>query len=196
MGNNIRRASCDYAWNIQQLPDGNLIMAGGTESYGAGLYDVYLIKMDPEGNVLWEKTYGGAASDCGYSLLQLADGGFLIAGNAESYGNGNPDVYLLRTDVAGEQLWEKTYGGSGSDYGWLCWKPLMVAMLSPGKKRSPGNKAYLAPYLLRVDAEGQLLGENTYGDGHAGFPFMVVAGWRTTMFSPVKSNRPRAMIYM
>ncbi len=161
--------SCDYAWNIQQLPDGNLIMAGGTESYGAGLYDVYLVKMDPEGNVLWEKTYGGAASDCGYSLLQLADGGFLIAGNAESYGNGNPDVYLLRTDAAGEQIWQKTYGGSGSDYGWFLLEAPDAGYAIAGEKEVTGEQgAYLVPYLLRVDAEGQLLGENTYGDGRAG----------------------------
>ena len=87
------------------------------------------------GKNLWR-----AASDCGYSLLQLADGGFLIAGNAESYGNGNPDVYLLRTDAAGEQIWQKTYGGSGSDYGWFLLEAPDAGYAIAGEKESPGSK--------------------------------------------------------
>ncbi len=162
-------ARCDYAWDIQQMKDGGLILAGGTESYGAGIYDVYLVKMDSGGETIWEKTYGGAASDCGYALLQLGDGGFLIAGNTESYGAGNPDVYLLRTDAAGEMLWQKTYGGSGSDYGWSLIEAPGGGYVIAGEKEAAGEQgACLVPYLLQVGADGALLRENTYGDGRSG----------------------------
>ncbi len=157
---------CDYAWSVRQTKDGGFIMAGGTESFGAGIYDVYLVKLDSSGNVVWEKTYGGAASDCGYSLLQLADGGFLIAGNAESFGAGNPDVYLLRTDAGGELIWQKTYGGSGSDYGWLLLEAAGGGYVIAGEKEVSGEQgAGFAAYLLKVDNHGNLLWEKTYGGG-------------------------------
>lgn len=157
---------CDYAWSVQQTKDGGFIMAGGTESFGAGIYDVYLVKLDSSGNVVWEKTYGGAASDCGYSLLQLADGGFLIAGNAESFGAGNPDVYLLRTDAGGEMIWQKTYGGSGSDYGWVLLEAAGGGYVIAGEKEVSGEQgAGFAAYLLKVDFHGNLLWEKIYGGG-------------------------------
>jgi len=162
-------ARCDYAWTVQETEDGGFILAGGTESYGAGIYDAYLIRMDSGGNVIWEKTYGGAASDCGYALLQPADGGFLIAGNTESGGTGNPDVYLVRTDAGGKMLWQKTYGGSGSDYGWSLLEAPHGGYIIAGEKEEAGEQgACLAPYLLQVDADGSQLRENTYGNGRAG----------------------------
>ncbi|MDD4334144.1 MAG: hypothetical protein PHY77_00870 [Desulfotomaculaceae bacterium] len=161
---------CDYAWSVQQTKDGGFIMAGGTESFGAGIYDVYLVKLDSSGDLIWEKTYGGAVSDCGYSLLQLADGGFLIAGNTESFGAGNTDVYLLRIDAGGEMIWQKTYGGSGSDYGWaLAAAPDGGGYIIAGEKEMAGEQgAIFTTYLLQVDPDGSLLWENTYGNGRAG----------------------------
>ncbi|MDD4369386.1 MAG: hypothetical protein PHP39_10705 [Oscillospiraceae bacterium] len=159
---------CDYAWSVRQTKEGGFIMAGGTESFGAGIYDVYLVKLDSSGNIIWEKTYGGAASDCGYSLLQLADGGFLIAGNTESFGAGNPDVYLLRTDAGGEMIWQKTYGGSGSDYGWSMVEVSGGGYIIAGEKEVAGEHGSgFTAYLLKVDTDGNQLWENTYGNGSA-----------------------------
>lgn len=161
-------ARCDYAWSVRQTKDGGFIMAGGTESFGAGIYDVYLVKLDSTGNVVWEKTFGGSASDCGYSLLQLADGGFLVAGSAESFSAGNPDVYLLRTDADGEMIWQKTYGGSGSDYGWHLLEAAGGGYVIAGEKEVVNEQgAGFAAYLLKVDDDGKQLWENTYGNGKA-----------------------------
>lgn len=160
----IGGAGSDYAWSVQQTRDGGFILAGGTESYGAGSYDVYLIKMDGAGNVIWEKTYGGAASDSAYAVLQLAGGGYLIAGNAESFGAGDPDVYLLKTDSEGEIIWQKTYGGSGSDYGWSLLDALDGGYIIAGEKEVAGEQGgRFAAYLLKVDPEGNKMWENTYG---------------------------------
>ncbi len=157
---------CDYAWSVQQTKDGGFIIAGGTESFGAGIYDVYLIKLDASGNEIWEKTYGGAGSDCGYAVLQLDDGGYLIAGNAESYGTGNPDVYLLKTDSDGNMAWQKTYGGSGSEYGWSLLEAVDNGYVIAGEKEIAGDQGgVFAAYLLKVDTDGNELWENTYGSG-------------------------------
>ncbi len=63
-------------------------------------------------NILWTKTYGGIQDDAGYSIQGCADGGFIFAGTTYSFSIGGSDVYLIRTDIDGDTLWTKTYGGN------------------------------------------------------------------------------------
>lgn len=79
--------------------------------------DVFLIKTDLDGNVLWSKTFGGSGFEYGASMVETSDGGFAIAGITNSSGFGNQDVYLIHTNPMGESPWEKTYGGAGDDQG-------------------------------------------------------------------------------
>ncbi|SMB93233.1 hypothetical protein SAMN00808754_0823 [Thermanaeromonas toyohensis ToBE] len=161
---------CDYAWSVQQTRDGGFIFAGGTESFGAGLYDIYLIKLDAAGNKLWERTYGGKGSDCGYAVQELDDGGYLIAGNSESFSAGYPDVYLIKTDVNGQIIWQKTYGGQGSDYGWSLTLTSDGGYVIAGEKEIVSDQGnILAAYLFKVDPEGKVLWEKTYGNKTSSF---------------------------
>ncbi|TES92242.1 MAG: T9SS type A sorting domain-containing protein, partial [Candidatus Cloacimonadota bacterium] len=76
-----------------------------TESFGAGIYDVYLIKTDSNGDTTWTKTYGGSNTDYGYSVVETSDDGCIIAGYTESFGAGSYDVYLAKTEpLAGIEL--------------------------------------------------------------------------------------------
>ena len=154
---------CDYAWAVQQTKDGGFIVAGGTESYGAGLYDVYLIKLDSFGNEIWEKTYGGTGSDCAYAVRQLDDGGYLVVGNTDSFGAVNPDVYLIKMDGDGKMIWQKTYGGKGSDYGWSLLKAEDGGYLIAGEKEIVSDQGGgFAAYLIKVGHDGNELWEKTY----------------------------------
>ena len=90
-----------------------------TSSFGAGSYDVYLIKTDASGDTLWTRTYGGPDGDRGHSVQQTADGGYIIAGSTNSFGAGRRDVYLIKTNAQGDTLWTRTYGGSDDDAGQL-----------------------------------------------------------------------------
>jgi hypothetical protein len=94
---------------------GGYIIAGRTFSTGAGLFDMYLVKTDAAGNLTWQKTYGGSSSDEACAVVQTADGGYAVAGFTDSYGAGNFDVYLVKTDASGNKLWQKTYGGAQDD---------------------------------------------------------------------------------
>ncbi|MGB9722259.1 MAG: T9SS type A sorting domain-containing protein, partial [bacterium] len=85
---------------ITPIGGNGYIIVGYTSSTGMGDADVYLLKIDPTGQVLWSKTYGGVHADIGYSVRQTSDGGYIITGSTTSYSNST-DVYLLKTDSLG-----------------------------------------------------------------------------------------------
>jgi len=108
----------DWARSIIKCHDGNFIIVGKTVSSGAGRGDVYVVKVDADGNILWEKTFGGSESDWANSILEIPDGGYLIVGGTRSYGNGESDTYMVRLDAEGNKLWERTFPESeGADWG-------------------------------------------------------------------------------
>jgi len=84
-----------------QTADGGYAIAGLTQSFGAGEWDVYVVKLGANGNLQWTKTTGGPKDDWGTSLIQTADGGYAIAGLTQSFGAGGLDVYVVKLDKNG-----------------------------------------------------------------------------------------------
>jgi TolB-like protein len=104
----------DWARSVQQTSDGGYIVAGYTESFGAGSINVFLIKTDANGNIIWAKTYGGMHGDIAYSVQQTSDGGYIVAGYTAPWGLCC-DVFLIKTDVNGNLQWAKTYSATYDD---------------------------------------------------------------------------------
>ncbi|MBU1650838.1 hypothetical protein KKA00_01345, partial [bacterium] len=104
----------DYGYCVQQITDGGYIITGMTQIGGSYWGpDVYLVKADVLGNELWYRTFGGTDADWGYSVQQTFDGGYIIVGHTESFGAGNEDIYLIKTNYLGAEDWSHTFGGSG-----------------------------------------------------------------------------------
>ncbi len=152
----------DEAHCVKQTSDGGYIIAGHTGSYGAGLDDVYLIKTDSSGNLLWSKTFGGSSYDYGYGVEQTSDGGYIVVGETSSFGAGSYDVYLIKTDPSGNVLWEKTFGGSGAEYGYSVKELPDRGYIITGGTNSFGVDSFDI-YIIRTDENGNLLWEKTIG---------------------------------
>ncbi len=92
----------DFAYSVVQTGDGGYAIAGHTESFGVGAYDLWLVKTDSDGNEEWNQTYGGTDSDSAYSMVQTSSGGYAIAGSTNSFGAGDMDFWLVKTDSNGK----------------------------------------------------------------------------------------------
>jgi len=100
----------EYGNACSIVDDGYLIL-GYTTSFGSGSKDVYLVKLDKNGNELWSKTYGGNSWDVGTAICRAENGGYYICGYTHSFGWGEEDIYLVSIDLDGNEMWSKTYGG-------------------------------------------------------------------------------------
>jgi hypothetical protein len=155
-------SDADYGYGVQQTSDGGYIIAGETASFGAGSYDIYLVKTDANGDTLWIRTYGGSGSDEARSVQQTADGGYILAGSTTSFGAGRSDVYLLKTDANGNTLWTRAYGGSNYDEAMFVQETTDGGYIIAGSTRSFGAGGWDV-YLLKTDANGDTLWTRTYG---------------------------------
>ena len=105
----------EYGYSVQQTTDEGYIITGLTNSFGTGNGDVWLIRTDQNGTEIWSRTIGGIYEDSGSSVFQTSDGGFVIAGRTESYGAGKEDLWVIRTDHNGIEIWNMTFGGIEED---------------------------------------------------------------------------------
>jgi hypothetical protein len=155
-------SSIDEGYSVQQTTDGGYIIVGETWSYGAGVSDVYLIKTDPNGNDIWQKTFGGYDSDMGSSVQQTSDGGYIIAGNTSSYGAGVFDVYLIKTDPNGNMQWQKTFDESVFEVGYSVQQTTDDGYIIAGFTtfHLPSEDSV---YLIKTDPNGNKKWQKTFG---------------------------------
>jgi hypothetical protein len=152
----------DLANSVVQTIDGGYILAGRTDSLGTFCGDFWLIKTDSNGNMQWNRAYGGISTDEAFSVIQTSDGGYALAGNTWSYGNGQSDSWLVKTDSNGNMQWNKTYGGEGYEGA-----RSLIQMNDGGYIIGGYTGSYEPPYssfwLIRTDSFGNMQWNKTYG---------------------------------
>ncbi len=151
----------DRGVHVTPIGDEGYAAVGATASSGKGGQDVYLVRTDTGGKVLWTRTYGGDADDHGWSVGQTADG-LILAGFTKSFGAGGFDFYLIKTDMAGEVAWWKTYGGKGDDRCWALATTKDGGFVLAGETNSRG-KGERDILLIKTDSEGKESWSRTFG---------------------------------
>ena len=148
--------------SLIQTSDGGYAIAGKTNSFGAGRWDVYVVKLDAKGNLQWTQTIGGPGPEIGYSLIQTSNGGYAIAGTTGSFGAGKADVYVVKLDTNGNLQWTKTIGGPKDDWG------SSLIQSSDGGYAIAGYTISFGAggddvYVVKLDASGNLQWTKTIG---------------------------------
>jgi hypothetical protein len=161
----------DYAYSVQQTSDGGYIVAGVTLSFGTGGPDIFLIKTDANGNIVWAKTYRGTGWNEAYSVQQTSDGGYIVAGGKWSFGAGY-DALLVKTDANGNIQWAKTYGGTDYDIAFSVQQTSDGGYIVEGVTLSLGAGGGDV-FLIKTDADGNIIWAKTYGGTDLDWAFSV-----------------------
>jgi hypothetical protein len=158
--------------SLVETSDGSYLLAGGKSSESGGL-QAWVVKVDTEGAIQWEQTYGGDGNDWANPVIETADGSYLVANVTESIGNGEGDAWLVNVDTDGVTQWEKTYGGNATDW------PNTLIETSDGGYLFAGTTASVGSakndgWLVKIDTEGTIQWEQTYGEAEENWGYSVI----------------------
>jgi len=155
-------SDADFPYSIQITSDGGYIVAGGTYSFGAGDLDLWILKLTSFGDIEWQNTYGGGSYDRALSIQQTDDGGYIVAGEINSFGAGLADLWILKLTSSGDIEWQQTYGGSDTD-----WIPSIQQTSDGGYIVSAITESFGAGladlWILKLTSSGDIEWQQTYG---------------------------------
>ena len=150
---------CEEAYDIQRSDDSCYVITGYVDV--SGMQDVMILKIDQDGDTVWLQTYGGSNWDEGRSIQQTSDGGYIVTGYTHSFGAGEWDVWLLKTDSLGDTVWTKTYGDTRRDIGECVRQTSDNGYIITGTMETAAGLYRI--YLIRTDSLGDTLWTRTYG---------------------------------
>lgn len=185
----------DIAYDIEQTNDLGFIVVGSTDSFGSASSDVWVLKLDPDGEIEWQKRYGGSHADVAYDIEKTNDGGFIMAGETGSFGASsdgynNSDVWVLKLDPDGNVQWQKRYGRDRMDRANSIRQTSDGAYVVAGSTQVPTEEDgwYVDnAWVLKLSEEdGEIVWQRVYGSGYysglnsvveSSDGNLVVAGW-------------------
>ncbi len=147
--------------SIQQTSDGGYVVAGPTNSFGAGANDMWVLKLDAGGDIQWEKTYGGTKADVAHAIQQTSDGGYVVAGFTMSFGAGSRDYFVVKLDSEGGIEWQTSYGGAKDDVIRFIKQVSDGGYLAAGFTHSFGTSGDIM--LIKLDSLGNVEWQKRYG---------------------------------
>ncbi len=177
---NYGGAQADFCFDAKQTADGGYILVGSTfsgngdVSLNKGFYDYWIVRLDAQGNLFWEKSYGGTGEERAYSVILTAAGEIVVAGTTNSSGydipgnNGSYDYWIIKLAEDGNLIWSRTFGGSNEERSLAMTPSLDGGLLIAGFAASANgnllnNYGSRDGWLLKLDAEGQIIWEKNFG---------------------------------
>jgi hypothetical protein len=156
----------DMCWSLVECQDGGFALGCRTDSFGAGAWDMWLIRTNSTGHLQWSQTFGGSSHEHGMSIVECADHGFALSGSTQSFGGGWGDMYVVRTDENGTLLWSKTFGGTDYESGWriITCSAGGFAIAGYNYSEGPVDRDF---WLVRIDDDGNHLWDQYYIPGSA-----------------------------
>lgn len=143
----------DWGSCVVELGNGDLVVSGRTNSMGYGGYDTFIARYNSSGDEIWFKNYGGTADDSGGKIIVTNDSSIVFSGTTYSFGHGAGDLYLIKTNLNGDTLWTKTYGGGNDDMGGgSIYQTNDNGFITGGITNSFGNGVEM--YLVKTRADG------------------------------------------
>ena len=152
----------DTAYSVIETVDGGFLVLGRTDNGGTSFFDLCLVKINSNGVEQWSQTYGGAEPEIGYSIVNDVNGGYVITGVTNSFGEGNGDVWLLKVDEAVNVVWSNTFGGSNLDIGFEVKQVSDNGFVITGITSSTAGYSENL-YLVKTDENGDLEWEKDLG---------------------------------
>ncbi len=152
----------DEAHSIIQTKDGDYVIVGATQSKGAGEWDTWVIKLDEQGNMEWDKTFGGSDDDCAYSIIQTEDESYVISGYTWSKGVGKADAWVIKLNNKGNMVWNKTFGGYDDDIARSIIQTEDGDYVIVGETQSKGAGEWDA-WIIKIDEQGNMEWDKTIG---------------------------------
>ena len=161
----------EIGWDVEPLSDGTYVMTGragsisGDVSVNLGNYDCWTIRLDANGNLLWDLSIGGAVTDFGVDIDEASDGNYLVAGSSRPSSDQN--FMLAKISTTGSQLWKQLYGGSGNDIAYSVVEVsdgyMVAGYVTSTDGQVTGNHGGADGWLIKTDLLGNLVWQKTYG---------------------------------
>jgi len=163
----------DYGHSVDVTNDGDYIVGGSTFSYGAGLSDVWIIKLDSLGNCEWDTTYGDMNHDYANSIIQTSDGGYIFTG-VTCVSSFFGDVYIGKTNELGNLEWDRVLGEiENEDAGYSVIETSDSNYVVAAGTYSYGSGGCDA-WIIKVDQSGNILWDSTYGGNFDDIPNSII----------------------
>lgn len=177
----IGGAGKDYAFDVVENAAGEFVIVGeyagfhdfSTFEFTETNSDIYLVKLDENGNILWANQYGGTENELCYKLEISPLGGYYLLGSTQSYGNGSFDTYLLKIDESGNFEWSQTYGLNDVDYGRAMSEPTASGMYISGSTVINLNSTKTDCYLKKIDLYGNQIWHISFGGNESEYVYDI-----------------------
>jgi hypothetical protein len=152
----------DFGYDVDVDSENNVYVSGYTNSYGNGSFDIFIVKYDPNGEQIWNRTWGGSGLDGTYGIIIGLDDSIYVPGWTESFSLGEKDAFIVKYNSSGHQIWNRTWGGDYTDIGWAADIDTDGNCYMVGPQNSFGAGGMDA-FLVKYDAFGERIWNLTWG---------------------------------